>query len=138
MSTAQLTVLATILGLGATLFANHVNNTCYSDNLENQRRCPIPFLLAKPIPSEIEIKRLRDEKARLDAEKSSMQDQMVVLQKTISELKQGEQEKVVLHKQLEQMQRQLSQSQQTEVERVELRQQVAILQQKLVEMHARM
>jgi len=135
MSTTQLTFLAAGLALASALFANHVNNTCYSSDLENQRRCPIPFLLAKPIPSEIEIKRLREEKARLDAEKSTMRDQMAVLQETISELKQGEHEKTLLRQQVETMQRQLSQSQQTEAERAVLRQQVARLEQKLSEMH---
>jgi len=135
MSTTQLTFLAAGLALLSALFANHVNNTCYSSDLENQRRCPIPFLLAKPIPSEIEIKRLREEKARLDAEKSTMRDQMAVLQETISELKQGENEKTLLRQQVETMQRQLSQSQQTEAERAVLRQQVATLEQKLSEMH---
>jgi len=135
MSTTQLTFLAAGLALLSALFANHVNNTCYSSDLENQRRCPMPFLLAKPIPSEIEIKRLREEKARLDAEKNTMRDQMAVLQKTISELKQGENEKTLLRQQVETMQRQLSQSQQTEAERAALRQQVATLEQKLSEMH---
>jgi len=135
MSTTQLTFLAAGLALASALFANHVNNTCYSSDLENQRRCPMPFLLAKPIPSEVEIKRLREERARLDAEKNTMRDQMAVLQKTISELKQGEHEKTLLRQQVETMQRQLSQSQQTEAERAALRQQVATLEQKLSEMH---
>jgi len=135
MNTTQLTIFATALGLGATLFANHVNNTCYSSDIENQRSCPITLLLPKPIPSEVEINKLREEKARLDAEKKTIQTQMMALQKTISDLKQGENEKTALRKQLDEMQRQLSKSQQTEVERAVLRQQVATLQQKLTEMH---
>jgi len=135
MNTIQLTIFATALGLGATLFANHVNNTCYSSDIENQRSCPITLLLPKPIPSEVEINKLREEKARLDAEKKTIQTQMMALQKTISDLKQGENEKTALRKQLDEMQRQLSKSQQTEVERAVLRQQVATLQQKLTEMH---
>jgi len=135
MNTIQLTIFATALGLGATLFANHVNNTCYSSDIENQRSCPLALLLPKPIPSEVEINKLREEKARLDAEKKTIQTQMMALQKTISDLKQGENEKTALRKQLDEMQRQLSKSQQTEVERAVLRQQVATLQQKLTEMH---
>jgi len=135
MNTTQLTIFATALGLGATLFANHVNNTCYSSDIENQRSCPLALLLPKPIPSEVEINQLREEKARLDAEKKTIQTQMMALQKTISDLKQGENEKNALRKQLDEMQRQLSKSQQTEVERAALRQQVTTLQQKLTEMH---
>jgi len=135
MNTTHLTIFATALGLGATLFANHVNNTCYSSDPENQRRCPMTFLLTKPIPSEVEINKLREEKARLDAERKTMQAQMTALQTTISELKQEDNEKTALRKQLEQMQRQLLKSQQTEAERAALRQQVNTLQQKLTEMH---
>lgn len=133
MSTTQLTFLAAGLALVSALFANHVNNTCYSPAFEQQQICPLPFLLPKPIPSGIEIERLRQEKAHFEAERKEMQAQMDILQKTISELKQSENEKTLLRRQVETMQQQLAQSQQTEMERVALRQQISQLQQKLSE-----
>lgn len=131
MNATNLTIFATVLGVCGTIFTMHVQNTCYSSDPENQRHCPLPFLLTKLPSTEIQLQQLREEKARAEADKAKILEHMQELQKTISELKQGEQEKAILRKQLEEMQRKLSQSQQTEADRVSLRQQVITLQKRL-------